>query len=274
MTKGIDLRIGIYLFGAASLAAGILDLIWGEFEPAHQPIQAWGDHIPGVTIFAYIAAVWLIVGGAAMLWRGSRHFGATALTILYAIFVLFPLPRFSTAPRILGYRTSVYIGVLANVCEQVVLFAAAAVILGSLAAEDSLARRMAPVACTIFGCCSVAFGLGHLTNIESVVPLVPKWLPFGGAFWAALTGIAFVLAGLAILSGVLHVLGARLLGLMLLVFSALALAPLIFASPHDHVSWGGNAFNLTVVGAAWSVADWLADRRRPIQPQSEKPVAA
>jgi hypothetical protein len=34
-------------------------------------------------------------------------------------------------------------------------------------------------------------------------------------------GIAFVLAGLAILSGILDVLAARLVALMLLVFSAL-----------------------------------------------------
>jgi len=73
--------------------------------------------------------------------------------------------------------------------------------------------------------------------------------------WAVLTGIAFVLAGAAIVSGVLDVLAARLLGLMLLVFSALALAPLIFSSPRDHASWGANAYNLTAVGAC-------VDRRR------------
>lgn len=28
-------------------------------EPAHQPIQAFGDHIPGQEILAYIAAAWL-----------------------------------------------------------------------------------------------------------------------------------------------------------------------------------------------------------------------
>ena len=60
------MRIGLTVFGIASIASGILDLIWGEFEPAHQPLQAWGDHIPGATVFAYIAAVWLVVGGGAV----------------------------------------------------------------------------------------------------------------------------------------------------------------------------------------------------------------
>src|SRR3954469_14087330 len=62
-------RGGIYLFAAGSIAAGILDLIWGDFEAAHQPIQALGDHIPGREILAYIAAIWLVGGGGATLWR-------------------------------------------------------------------------------------------------------------------------------------------------------------------------------------------------------------
>lgn len=79
------------------------------------------------------------------------------------------------------------------------------------------------------------------------------------------TGIAIVLAGVAIVSGVRDVLAAKLLGLKLLIFSALALAPLIFASPHDHASWGGNADNLTAVGSAWIVAEWLAGRQSLVQ---------
>jgi hypothetical protein len=258
------MRIGVYIFGLASIAAGVLDLIWGELEPAHQPLQAWNDHIPGMTIFAYVVAVWLIVGGAAMLWRKTERFGAAALVVLYGIFVLFPLPRFYTAPHYLGYQLSTYIGVMANVCEQIILFVAAVVAWESLAARGSRSRKTALIACWVLGFCSVFFGLGHLTAVQTVVPLVPKWLPLGGSFWAVLTGIAFVLAGLAIVSGVLDVLAARLLGLMLLVFSVLALTPLIFATPRDHTAWGGNAYNMTVVGAAWIVADWLEARREAV----------
>jgi hypothetical protein len=256
------MKIGIALFGAASAAAGVLDLVWGEFEPDHQPLHAWGDHIPGVTIFAYIAAVWLIVGGAALLWSRSIRFGAAALTILYAIFVLFPLPRFITAPHYLGYRAAVYIGVLSNVCEQVIVFVAAATLWWWLSAQDAQSPKAALACRCAFGLCPLAFGVGNLLAIDAVTPLVPKWLPPSTTFWAVLTGIAFALAGLAILSGVLDVLAARLLGAMLLVFSALALLPLIIATPHDHVAWGGNAYNLTVVGAAWIIAEWLADRRQ------------
>ena len=92
--------------------------------------------------------------------------------------------------------------------------------------------------------------------------MVPAWIPFGGNFWAILTGIAFVLAGIAILSGILDVLAARLLALMLLVFSVLALAPEPLAHPRDHIAWGSNAYNLAAVGAAWIFAESIAARRR------------
>ena len=258
------MKIGVYLYGMASIAAGILDVVWGEFDPAEQPIQAFADHIPGVKILAYLAAACLIAGGAAILWRRTARFGAVALAIIYAIFGVFSFPRFYTAPHYLGYHVGIFLGVLGGVCQEVILVVAAAIVYAWFSTRGSLTPAAARTARWTFGLCTVDFGLAHLTWVRSVVPNVPKWIPLGGAFWAVITGIAFVLAGLAIVSGILDVLAARLLALMLLVFSALALAPMIFASPHDHGSWGTNAYNLAAVGAAWIVADWLATLRQPV----------
>lgn len=47
---------------------------------------------------------------------------------------------------------------------------------------------------------------------------------------------------------------------MFLVFSAVALPPFIFADPHDHAAWGGKAYNLAAVAAAWTCAEALAIR--------------
>src|SRR6202044_766061 len=110
--------------------------------------------------------------------------------ILYGIFVFFPLPRFISAPHYLGYRVSVYIGVVSNVCEQVVVFAGAAIAY-ALVAHGSLSPKMALIARWTFGLCPVFFGVGNLLAIDTVVPLIPKWIPFGAVFWAVLTGIAF-----------------------------------------------------------------------------------
>jgi uncharacterized membrane protein YphA (DoxX/SURF4 family) len=259
------MRIGVYVFGIAAIAYGITDLIWGGFDPSDQPLQAWGDHVPGATIFAYIAATWLVVAGAALLWRKSRRFAAASLAILYGIFVLFPLPRFYWGPHVHGKHAWVYLGVLVDVCQEIILLIAAVVVWKSLSGPDTLSHRAARIARWTFGLCAIDFGLAHLTAINRVVPMTPKWIPPGPAFWVVLTGIAFVLAGLAIALGVLDVLAAQLLGLMLLVFSALALAPLTFAYPHDHGVWGANAYNLTAVGAAWVIAEWLSDQRQLVR---------
>ena len=58
-------------------------------------------------------------------------------------------------------------------------------------------------------------------------------------FWAWLTGIA----------------AARLLALMLLLFSVLVLVPPLFAGSRDQVLWGSNAYNLAAVEAAWIFAE-------------------
>src|SRR5262245_19406387 len=108
-------RVGVYLYGLATMAAGILDLIWGDFEVAHQPIGALGDHIPGRMIFAYITAGWLILAGAAILWRRSARAGALATAIIYLVFAMFWLPRFYTAPHVLGFRLTLFIGLLAGI---------------------------------------------------------------------------------------------------------------------------------------------------------------
>ena len=256
------MRVGVWLFGIGSVAAGVLNLYWGEFEPAHQPIQAWGDHIPLLKLLVWVAALWLIAGGIAIQWRRSTRVAAGALAIPYAFFALFPLPRVYTAPHFLGYHFSVFVGLLVNVCQQLILAVPAAVF------YISMGRREASVgveraARWIFGLCCIDFGLGHLTAVQAVAPMVPTWFPLGGAFWTVATGVAFLLVGLAVITGVQDVLAAQLLGVMLLVFSVVVLAPHIFAKPHGHVVWGSNAYNLAAVGAAWMFAGWLASRARP-----------
>jgi hypothetical protein len=162
--------------------------------------------------------------------------------------------RLYSGPDVHGRRAYVYFGVLGDACQEIILFVAAVIVWKSPSERDALSQPAARLVRWTFGLCLIDFGLANLTAVWTVVPMIPKWIPFGATFWAVLTGIAFVLAGAAIVSGVLDVLAARLLGLMLLTFSAMALAPLIFSSPRPCVG-GANAYNLTAIGAAWIVAE-------------------
>ncbi len=53
------MKVGVWFYGLATVATGILDIVWGEFEASHQPIKALGQHVPGQQVLAYIAGVWL-----------------------------------------------------------------------------------------------------------------------------------------------------------------------------------------------------------------------
>jgi uncharacterized membrane protein len=182
--------MGLYVYGLATIAAGVINLVWGSFESGHQPIQALGDHVPGATAMAYIAAIWLVLGGAAILWPRSARAGAAASAVIYFIFALFWLPRLISAPHVLGYRIDVISGVLSGVGQQLVLAAAAMIVHAELSANAQGSRREAETARWIFGLSTIVFGVTHLTGTPGVAALVPIWIPLGGTFWAILTGIA------------------------------------------------------------------------------------
>jgi len=245
---------GVYLFALATIAAGAFDLIWGEFEAAHQPIGALGDNIPGQKIFAYIAAVWLILAGAAILWRRTRRAGAISAALIYLVFGLFWLPRFYTAPRVLGIRLTLIIGLLAGMFTQLMVVAGALVLYASVASSASHWRS---VARWVIGLAAVSFGVVHLTGVQGVAQMVPKWMPLGGGFWVVLSGVGFLLAGLAILSGVLNRLAAHLLALMIVFFEVI-LVPIVFANPGNHIAWGSNAYSLAAAAAVWIFASSIS----------------
>lgn len=261
-SDGRRLGFGLYVFGLAAIATGAVDAIWGAFDPSEQPIHAWGDHIAGERFFAYAVAALLIVGGGAVLQRRSAVFGATLLALAYLIFTVFWFPRFYTAPHYLGLTPTVMIGVFGGALQEIIIVAAAVMVAAAAAPESLRLRRAASVARWAFALSAIDFGLNHLTNTAAVVALVPKWLPPSGAFWAILTGICFVLAGIAIALGIQDVLAAKLLALMLFVFSVLALVPLIHKYPHAEGAWGANIYNIVAVGAALIVADYLAIAKR------------
>ena len=267
--SNLGMGAGVYLYGIASAACGVMDLIWRDFDSSHQPIQAFGDNIPGREILAYITAVVMIAGGVAILWRRSARAGGAALAGIYFVFTVFWFPRLYTAPHYLGFRTTVFLGVLAGVGMELIASAAGALVFASLETRGSSWPRAILITRWIFGLCALDFGLNHLIDVADNLIYVPQWMPVGGKFWVILTGICFVLAGVAILSGIQDVLAARLLALEFLAFNAVALPQFIFAHPNGHAAWGGNAFNLTLVAACWIFADALASRKKQMQNQQD-----
>ncbi|HEY1868656.1 MAG TPA: hypothetical protein VGG70_10210 [Candidatus Cybelea sp.] len=185
--------------------------------------------------------------------------GAALLTVAYVIFAIFWAPRVVTGFEYLGWPGM--FGAFGGIAQETIVIAALAILYVAAANGGRQSQRVPNVARWAFGLSTIVFGLAHLTNVGAIGGMVPGWMPLGGHVWAIVTGIAFILAGIAILSRILDVLAARLLTVMLIVFSLLALAPQLATFTHYQSAWGANVYNVTAIGAAWVLADWLASRR-------------
>ena len=256
-------NLGSRVYGLGAAALGLVGLVWGDFATVWQPVQT--IDLPHRAALAYVTAACLLCAGVAIQWRRSALVGLPVLAVFYFIFALLWLPRVIGYPQIFG----TWSGFL----EEMALAVAALVVYASLLPRDSAgARRAALIGRLSFGVCVLSFGLSHFFAIPQTADMVPKWIPPGQQFWAVATGVFHLLAGIAILSGVLDVLGSRLLTVMLAGFGVLVWAPALFAQPREHMVWAGNAVNLALTGAAWVVADSIAGRRR--RPQAQEGHAA
>jgi uncharacterized membrane protein len=254
------MKIGVWFYGLGTVLTGILDIAWGEFDASHQPIQALGKNLPGQQTMAYVAGVWLVAAGLAILWQRSERIGAAASAIAYLIFAALWLPRYTAGIHAYGWRIDVLFGVTFGLAQQLMLVAPAAILYASTASPGSLLQKRAAIAARwMLGLPPIIFGLFHLAAIRVFATIVPQWMSFG-YFWAALTGIAFLLAGSAICSGIKDALAARLLALMLLLFEGFVEMPPIFVRLHDQPTWGAAVYNLTAIGACWIFAEFLASR--------------
>jgi uncharacterized membrane protein len=121
--------------------------------------------------------------------------------------------------------------------------------------DGRLTARLNRIGQLAFGVCALIWGGAHFIYMNLTAPLVPKWLPLGQVFWGYLTGVFFIAAGLAILTGLQARLAAILLTVMIASFGLLANAPMLVANPYSHWNWTESILNFALTGAAWVVAD-------------------
>jgi len=260
-----EMKVGVWFYGLGTVFTGILDIAWRAFDPSHQPIQSLGAHVPGQHLLACVAGLWLVAAGLAVVWRRSARTGAIASATAYLAFVVLWLLRYQAGIHAFGWRIDVILGISFGVGQQVMLVAPAAIVYASIASSDSLLQKRAAIAARwMLGLPPIIFGLLHLAGIRVFASIVPHWMRFGD-FWAGLTGIAFLLAGIAICSGIKDVVAARLLALMLLLFEGFVEIPPIFIRLHSEATWGAAVYNVAAIGACWMFAEFLAscaDRER------------
>src|SRR5580700_3389600 len=122
------MKVGVWFYGLGTVLTGILDIVWGAFDASHQPIKALGINLPTQHILAYVASVWLVAAGLAILWRRSARIGAAASAIAYLIFAAFWLFRYYAGIHALGWRIDVLLGVTFGLAQQLMLVSPAVII--------------------------------------------------------------------------------------------------------------------------------------------------
>lgn len=243
-----DWKLGRHVFGVAAVMLGASGLVWGEFAVLWHPVQDW---MPYRQALAYIAGAALLAGGLAVQWRRTAPAGLLILGVLYFLGALLWMPRVVGYPHIFA--------VWSGFAQQFCLVVAALMTYAALARRGWTGRAVL-AGRVLFGLCIVAFGIVHFTAVPQTAAMVPAWLPFAPSFWALATGWAMLLAGLALMSGILATLAAWLLTALLMSFGVFVWMPRLLVAPNEHIPWGGTGITLACAGAAWMVADVLTNR--------------
>jgi len=80
------------------------------------------------------------------------------------------------------------------------------------------------------------FGALHLSDVESVLPIVPSYMPWR-LFWAYLVGVALLAASLSIATKIQVRWSGLLFGIMMFLFVAMLDIPGALANPKDRFGW-------------------------------------
>jgi uncharacterized membrane protein YphA (DoxX/SURF4 family) len=240
---------GRRVYGLGVAALGMVGLVCGDFVLG-QPVP---KGFPARSALAYAAGAFMLAAGAAVAWRRTAARGAAALTVYYGLVVVILMNA-----RVVLAHYAEY-GTYSGLAEQVGITAGGLIVYATSAEIDAgPAARLTRLGQRAFGVCALLFGGAHFVYLNLTTPLIPQWLPPTRELWAYATGIGFIAAGVAILTGVKARLAAVLLTAMLASFTLLVHARMLLADPRSRMNWTEGAINLALLGVAWVVADSLA----------------
>jgi hypothetical protein len=229
--------LGRYIYALANIAFGIFTFIWRDSITLN---ISHGRH----AIILLIATL-QVLAGLAILFPRTLRYGALTLTVLYIAIGLTAISLIVHNPRVYANWGEIF--------YQLAL-AVGALILFAVAANKPIIARIGIVA---FALCNLSFAAEQVEFLSGTASLVPHWIPLSGTFWAWATTAFFVLAAIALFTGILARLAAQLDTAMLILFGLLSLLPVVIAHPHGFFRWTELVETFLTAASAWVVADYL-----------------
>jgi uncharacterized membrane protein YphA (DoxX/SURF4 family) len=161
---------------------------------------------------------------------------------------------------------------IGNVFEEFSLVAAGLVLCAIFSPAGSSIARRRSFFVLLFGICPISFGIVHIIDMPGLLGWIPGWLPPTKMFWAYATTMGFFGAAVAILTGIMAPLAARLLTAEIVIFELLVWIPNLSAGPNNHFNWAGNAICIALAGASWVVSDSISAATKTNPTPAEAPA--
>jgi uncharacterized membrane protein len=147
------------------------------------------------------------------------------------------------------------------ISSTVVAMCGAGILVASIAlwaakTDIALARGLDKIVALANLCFAVplaVFGALHLSAVEIIVPMVPKYMPWR-LFWAYFVGFALLAAALSIATKIQVRWSGLLLGIMMFTFVAMLHIPRALANPRDRFAWIIVLREMSFAGGGWIFA--------------------
>jgi uncharacterized membrane protein len=260
---------GRLLFAITIVAFGIENMVVARSTDPFLPVIPW---VPSYAWLGYLTGVALVAAGVCIAARFRERLAAILLGFLFLLCdLVLQLPRVIAAPLDVGVRTTAF--------ETLTMCSAAWIVAASLPADGILPERweralqgLLKSGRYLFAICSIVFGIDHYFVFSLIVSLIPHWIPGGGWFWAHVTAIALVAAGLSIALGWMDRMAATMLGLMFLLWFLLLHGPRVVSYPRSHNpdEWSSALIALGVCAGSWILAASLRENPASGKPERVK----
>jgi uncharacterized membrane protein YphA (DoxX/SURF4 family) len=242
--------LGRWLLAISVIGFGVQQFIYSGYVKGLTLIP-W--RIPAHTFWAYFMGALLIICGLCIAFEIMARLACSLLgALFFACVLVIHLPDAIAITREILERTRAF-ETLAISGGAFVLARMVKAGQASSTKWDKPTRKEAEIGWWFFAVSMLIFGVDQLESPRFIATEIPTWIP-APLFFAYLTGIGFIAAGLAIATKIQARLAAAMLGLMFFLWVLILHAPRVANKPHNGDEWNSLLVALAMAGCSFFLA--------------------